>query len=205
MGSSSWRIIYLNFSCSYSSVAILFLLLQGSQKVLFYFLKDVSAKIFLILVYILIKQLIVQSNLVSTSQHGCTGVECHQTIGTSGTVGHVISTHQSGPQAVPLKTPHHPVPLVQITHVSGSHGTISWWRSIIRHWFTCNLHKILFILHCLLFNRRGRFIQHYLYVDEVLYKRSSLRQQLSRRLLPDGFRGRQMSSLHLHKCVEGFF
>lgn len=66
----------------------------------------------------------VQSNLVSTSQHGCTGVGCHQTIGTSGTVGHVISTHQSGSQAVPMKTPHHPVPLVQITHVSGSHGTI---------------------------------------------------------------------------------
>lgn len=75
---------------------------------------------------------------------------------------------------------------------------------VICHWFTCNLHKILFILHCL-FNRRGRFIQHYLHVDEVLYKRSSLRQQLSRRLLPDGFRGRQMSSLHLHTCVEGFF
>lgn len=158
MGSSSWRIIYLNFSCSYSSVAILFLLLQRSQKVLFYFLKDVSAKIFLILVYILIKQFMVQSNLVSTSQHGCTGVGCHQTIGTSGTVGHVISTHQSGSQAVPMKTPHHPVSLVQITHVSGSHGTIWWWRFIICHWFTCNLHKILFILHCLLFNRRGRFI-----------------------------------------------
>lgn len=130
---------------------------------------------------------------------------CHQTIGTSGTVGHVISTHQSGSQAVLMKTPHHPVSLVQITHVSGSHGTIWWWRFIICHWFACNLHKIFLILHCLLFNRRGRFIQHYLYVDEVLYKRSSLRQQLSRRLLPDGFRGRQMSSLHLHKCVEGFF
>lgn len=126
MVNSGLRIIYLNFSCSYSSVAILFLLLQGSQKVLFYFLKDVSAKIFSILVYILIKQFMVQSNLVSTSQHGCTGVGCHQTIGTSGTVGHVISTHQSsGSQAVPMKTPHHPVPLVQITHVSGSHGTIS--------------------------------------------------------------------------------
>lgn len=92
--------------------------------------------------YILIKQFMVQSNLVSTSQHGCIGVGCHQTIGTSGTVGHVISTHQSGSQAVPMKTPHRPVSLVQITHVSGSHGTISWWRSIIRHWFTCNLHKI---------------------------------------------------------------
>lgn len=93
-------------------------------KLFFYFLKDMSAKMFL-LVYILIKQFMIQSYLVSTSQHGCTGVGCHQTIGTSGTVGHVISNHQSGSQAVPLKTPHHPVSLVQITHVSGSNGTIS--------------------------------------------------------------------------------
>lgn len=54
---------------------------------------------------------------------------------------------------------------------------------------------------CQWVTRRGRFIQHYLHVDEVLYKRSSLRQQLSRRLLLDGFRGRQMSSLHLHKNI----
>ncbi|XP_052693045.1 uncharacterized protein LOC128171316 [Crassostrea angulata] len=67
---------------------------------------------------------------VSTSQHGCTGVGCHQTIGTSGTVGHVISTHQSGSQAVPMKTPHHPVPLVQITHVSGSHGEVGSYNTI---------------------------------------------------------------------------
>lgn len=134
-GNSAWWIFNLNFPRSYNSTATCRLLYSCMNHKNFL---DIG---------VYIKQFMIQSYLVSTSQHGCSGVGCHQTISTSGAVGHVISTHQSGSQAVPLKILHRPVSPVQITHVSGSHGTISWWRSIIRHWFNWNLHKLLFILH----------------------------------------------------------
>ena len=136
--------------------------------------------------------------MVTTHQSGAHEIPVEQghviTSSQSGSVrpvllSHVVTTHQSEGHKVPvglghLITSHQPEPAGQISHVTGSHGMTQCVRNVEVGFFF----NISFITQpCLLLSRGGELIKHYLNVGKILLQCGSLRQELWRRVLTDGY------------------
>ena len=146
--------------------------------------------------------------MVTTHQSGAHKIPVGQghviTSSQSGSVplSHVVTTHQSEGHKVPvglgyLITSHQPEPAGQISHVTGSHG-----MTVCKERWGWIIFNISFITQpCLLLSRGGELIQHYLNVGKILLQCGSLRQELWRRVLTDGYWGWKMPCMHVRRCV----